>query len=171
MLHWGLLNQAAIKKIVKKHDKVTGVPLRAEYHTAIYRQPFFKTEPLARLAEKLGLILEQVMNETERVEPNSGEVDRGMHAKTQLADRRLRITQLALEAWQDMQHNASTPSTVLISLPSIKNEQDVSGNTIEGSGGESSDMSSSDDGMTEYLSSRYFRPINSNGDLVSSYSI
>lgn len=169
LLHWGLLNHAAIKKIVKKHDKVTGTPLGADFHNAIYKQPLFNTEPLARLAEKVGLIVEQLMSETER---DSEEIKAGKHDGTQFTDRRARITQLALGAWQDLQHNASTPSTVLVTIPIGNNEGGrVSRNSIGASGGGSSDVSSSDDGMLEYMNSRYLRPINSNGDLVSSYSV
>ncbi len=38
LLHWGLLNYAAVAKILKKHDKRTGVLLRAPYLANVLQQ-------------------------------------------------------------------------------------------------------------------------------------
>jgi SPX domain protein involved in polyphosphate accumulation len=38
LLHWSLLNYAAVVKILKKHDKRTGCLLRAPYLANVLRQ-------------------------------------------------------------------------------------------------------------------------------------
>jgi len=37
-MHWSLLNYAAVAKILKKHDKRTGLLLRAPYLTNVLQQ-------------------------------------------------------------------------------------------------------------------------------------
>ncbi|GMH34001.1 hypothetical protein BSKO_01835 [Bryopsis sp. KO-2023] len=118
LLHWGLLNYAAVNKILKKHDKLTGVSLRGPYLDAVYRQPFLCTEPLARLAERVAHIVEQFSGIREQPaqrrqakEPCSASGTDG----TPAVDERVRMAQIALGMWEDLRHNASTPSTVLAS--------------------------------------------------------
>lgn len=113
LLHWGLLNYAAVSKILKKHDKLTGVPLRAPYLDAVFKQPFFSTEPLAQLAEKVGAIVEQLLAGTGESEATFTESSPSGGEGSNL-DERVRITQIALGTWQELKHNASTPSTVLV---------------------------------------------------------
>ena len=43
LLHWSLLNYAAVVKILKKHDKRTGLLLRAPYLANVLQQPFSST--------------------------------------------------------------------------------------------------------------------------------
>jgi hypothetical protein len=52
LLHWSLLNYAAVVKILKKHDKRTGVLLRAPYLANVLQQPFSSTTIMSRLAKR-----------------------------------------------------------------------------------------------------------------------
>jgi len=52
LLHWSLLNYAAVAKILKKHDKRTGVLLRAPYLSGVLHQPFNSTSIMSRLVRR-----------------------------------------------------------------------------------------------------------------------
>ncbi|KAG2425900.1 hypothetical protein HYH02_014901 [Chlamydomonas schloesseri] len=52
LLHWSLLNYAAVVKILKKHDKRTGVLLRAPYLANVLQQPFSSTAIMSKLAKR-----------------------------------------------------------------------------------------------------------------------
>ncbi|GFR41498.1 hypothetical protein Agub_g2192 [Astrephomene gubernaculifera] len=52
LLHWSLLNYAAVVKILKKHDKRSGVLLRAPYLANVLQQPFSSTTIMSRLAKR-----------------------------------------------------------------------------------------------------------------------
>uniref|UniRef100_A0A7R9YT16 SPX domain-containing protein n=1 Tax=Chlamydomonas euryale TaxID=1486919 RepID=A0A7R9YT16_9CHLO len=52
VLHWSLINYSAIVKILKKHDKRTGVFLRAPYLANVLQQPFASTNMMSRLVKR-----------------------------------------------------------------------------------------------------------------------
>lgn len=115
LLHWGLLNYAAVTKILKKHDKQTGVALRTPYLEAVLKQPFYSTDLLGRLAKRVANIVEQL------VEPDSSPkaTDKSVHGLQERTlgvsamSEKVRMTQMALGTWQELGNNASTPSTVM----------------------------------------------------------
>eukprot|EP00775_Hariotina_reticulata_P002343 gene2343-2650_t len=51
LLHWSLLNYAAVVKILKKHDKRSGLLLRAPYLANVLQQPFYSTSVMSRLVK------------------------------------------------------------------------------------------------------------------------
>ncbi|KXZ56210.1 hypothetical protein GPECTOR_1g182 [Gonium pectorale] len=68
LLHWSLLNYAAVVKILKKHDKRTGVLLRAPYLANVLQQPFSSTTIMSRLAKKA----EELVVATTQLAPAAG---------------------------------------------------------------------------------------------------
>ncbi|KAF5841857.1 hypothetical protein DUNSADRAFT_10563 [Dunaliella salina] len=52
LMHWSLLNYAAVAKILKKHDKRTGLLLRAPCLTNVLQQPFNNTSVMSRLVKR-----------------------------------------------------------------------------------------------------------------------
>ncbi|EFN60186.1 hypothetical protein CHLNCDRAFT_133701 [Chlorella variabilis] len=52
MLHWSLVNYAAVAKILKKHDKMTGSRLRAPVLASVLHQPFLSTESISQLVKE-----------------------------------------------------------------------------------------------------------------------
>lgn len=115
LLHWGLLNYAAVTKILKKHDKQTGVPLRAPYLEAVLKQPFYSTDLLGQLAKRVASIVEQLVGP----DSPSGTTDKPTGGPQQCTwsvsamSEKVRMTQMALGTWQELGNNASTPSTVM----------------------------------------------------------
>jgi hypothetical protein len=51
LLHWSLFNYAAVVKILKKHDKRSGLLLRAPYLANVLQQPFYSTSIMSRLVK------------------------------------------------------------------------------------------------------------------------
>ncbi|KAK9814479.1 hypothetical protein WJX72_006578 [[Myrmecia] bisecta] len=110
LLHWSLLNYAAVVKILKKHDKRTGVLLRAPFLANVLQQPFYSTEGISRLvraAEDQVRALSRQPDESESSDISDGE--RSRRNKAELFKR----TQAALGMWRELGEKASTPSTVL----------------------------------------------------------
>ncbi|GLC36000.1 hypothetical protein PLESTB_000528000 [Pleodorina starrii] len=68
LLHWSLLNYAAVVKILKKHDKRTGVLLRAPYLANVLQQPFSSTTIMSRLAKRA----EELVVATTQLSPGGG---------------------------------------------------------------------------------------------------
>ncbi|GMH34100.1 hypothetical protein BSKO_01934 [Bryopsis sp. KO-2023] len=116
LLHWGLLNYAAVTKILKKHDKQTHLPLRAPYLEAVLKQPFYSTDLLGRLAKRVAAIVEELVVEPDASPRSEGKTESfsgcGEAESTTMRDR-FKMTQIALGTWQELGNNASTPSTVL----------------------------------------------------------
>ena len=56
-LHWSSLNYASLVKILKKHDKVTGLALRSPFLANVLRQPFSSTSIMRRLAQRVEELL------------------------------------------------------------------------------------------------------------------
>lgn len=112
LLHWSLLNYAAVVKILKKHDKHTGLLLRAPYLANVLQQPFYSTSVMSRLVKRAeGLVHSVVKAEPEEAILGEQEstADSGGNSCVGLCRR----TKLALETWQTLKETAHTPSTVL----------------------------------------------------------
>ncbi|KAL6760322.1 hypothetical protein V8C86DRAFT_2557043 [Haematococcus lacustris] len=62
LLHWSLLNYAAVAKILKKHDKRTGVLLRAPCLANVLQQPFNSTSIMSRLVKQAEELLATAMS-------------------------------------------------------------------------------------------------------------
>ncbi len=60
ILHWSLINYSAIVKILKKHDKRTGVLLRAPYLANVLQQPFSSTNVMSRLVKRAEELVQSV---------------------------------------------------------------------------------------------------------------
>ena len=56
-LHWSSLNYASLVKILKKHDKVTGLALRSPFLANVLRQPFSSTSIMRRLVQRVEELL------------------------------------------------------------------------------------------------------------------
>eukprot|EP00232_Nephroselmis_pyriformis_P016917 CAMPEP_0182882336 /NCGR_PEP_ID=MMETSP0034_2-20130328/17721_1 /TAXON_ID=156128 /ORGANISM="Nephroselmis pyriformis, Strain CCMP717" /LENGTH=212 /DNA_ID=CAMNT_0025015427 /DNA_START=367 /DNA_END=1001 /DNA_ORIENTATION=- len=52
LLNWSYLNYAALVKILKKHDKVTGLLLRSPYLANVMQQPFCSTSLMCLLVKQ-----------------------------------------------------------------------------------------------------------------------
>ncbi|KAK9844739.1 hypothetical protein WJX74_006199 [Apatococcus lobatus] len=109
LLHWSLLNFAAVVKILKKHDKQTGIVLRGPVLSSVLQQPFYSTDSITKLVKIAEAKVKQLSGE--------GEPDAG--AQLLQSDRSqefglIRRTQAALEMWREMGEKASTPSTTYV---------------------------------------------------------
>eukprot|EP00898_Chlorokybus_atmophyticus_P002577 jgi/Chlat1/331/Chrsp1S03193 len=62
--NYSLLNYTGLVKILKKHDKRTGLLLRSPYLANVLKQPFYTTEILTRLVRKAEASFQQVLNLT-----------------------------------------------------------------------------------------------------------
>lgn len=116
LLHWGILNYAAIAKILKKHDKlISDHPIRRSYLESVVHQPFYSTEYLERLAKRCEELIEELNPEgTNEDEENKKEED----VTEAVIDGDSELTCLkkmlhAIRTWRDLGDNAHTPSTVL----------------------------------------------------------
>ncbi|KAG1659099.1 hypothetical protein FOA52_013745 [Chlamydomonas sp. UWO 241] len=67
ILHWSLINYSAIVKILKKHDKCTGVLLRAPYLANVLQQPFSSTNVMTRLVKRAEELVETVQGRCDSV--------------------------------------------------------------------------------------------------------
>ncbi|KAL4452619.1 hypothetical protein ABPG75_008281 [Micractinium tetrahymenae] len=128
LLHWSLVNYAAVAKILKKHDKLTGSRLRAPVLASVLHQPFLSTESISQLVKEAERDVQELTalcgagagasgSDAEAGE-GSAEVGRpDMEAEeVEGAGYHVAIykrTRAALHMLSDMQERASTPSTLL----------------------------------------------------------
>jgi len=70
-LHWSLINYSAIVKILKKHDKRSGVLLRAPYLANVLQQPFSSTNVMSRLVRRAEELVEKAAILTGSVKSDS----------------------------------------------------------------------------------------------------
>lgn len=111
LLHWGILNFAAVAKILKKHDKlIPNAPLRTVFMNAIQQQPFYSTDLLERLAKKCEVLIDEVTPGHTGSSPLEAVDEAEAEAPPQL---NLKKTLHAIRTWRDLGDNAHTPSTVL----------------------------------------------------------
>lgn len=111
LLHWSLLNFIAVIKILKKHDKHSGIMMRQPLLASVLKQPFNSTERITGLikqAEEKSLLL----LEREGATSDGAGVD-AFEENREKQEELSRRTKAALSVWQDMRDNASTPSTII----------------------------------------------------------
>lgn len=114
LLHWSLLNFAAVVKILKKHDKRTGLLLRAPYLATVLQQPFYSTNIMSRLLKEAEDHIAALSEEQTPGSPSLPSVATPPIVSEAAVDpTMLRRTQNALETWHTLSKTASTPSTVL----------------------------------------------------------
>jgi hypothetical protein len=141
LLHWSLVNYAAVAKILKKHDKLTGSRLRAPVLASVLHQPFLSTESISQLvkaAERHVQELTQLCGGSDRpgstltsearsagatasaaaaTSSMSGAGEEAVDPEAELAGSEhvaiFKRTRAALHMLNDMQQHASTPSTLL----------------------------------------------------------
>lgn len=126
LLHWSLVNYAAVAKILKKHDKLTGSRLRAPVLASVLHQPFLSTESISQLVKEA----EQHVLELTQLCGGGGSAGAGAAAAEGSAEAHAsheavamstggahlavyKRTRAALHMLNDMQEGASTPSTLL----------------------------------------------------------
>lgn len=151
ILHWSLINYSAIVKILKKHDKRSGVLLRAPYLANVLMQPFSSTNVMSRLVKRA----EELVASADQFPPKPVPAALAGGAPTALeptdtchehadassedewstltevsgqAEPAIRRAKLALEMWQSLAKSASTPSTILHRLESTPVPQPGSSN-------------------------------------------
>ncbi|CAD7694656.1 unnamed protein product [Ostreobium quekettii] len=116
LLHWGHVNYVAVTKILKKHDKQTGLPLHTPCIETVLQQPFFSTELLQRLAKRVGSIVDNLISDGSPTgDSGSSEEDNDKEEAAPPIDkpRGIQQTHMALGMWRELRVNASTPSTLV----------------------------------------------------------
>lgn len=111
LLHWSLLNYAAVVKILKKHDKRTGCLLRAPFLASVLQQPFYSTDGISKLVKA---VEDKVELLTQKQEAEAAKDHAMLGQLGQREEKLARRTAMALGMWQELGKNASTPSTVLL---------------------------------------------------------
>ncbi|GAX75635.1 hypothetical protein CEUSTIGMA_g3079.t1 [Chlamydomonas eustigma] len=120
-LHWSLINYSAIVKILKKHDKRSGVLLRAPYLANVLQQPFSSTNVMSRLVkraeelvEKAAILTGSVKNDAAVVlpppEPAVGEVQPGPSSDLLLHPAVISATSGALERCGSIEDESTSVS-------------------------------------------------------------
>lgn len=61
LLHWSLLNYAAVMKILKKHDKCTGTDLKKPFQPLVLQQPFSSTSIMSRLVKEAEALIQKLV--------------------------------------------------------------------------------------------------------------
>ncbi|GAB4814737.1 hypothetical protein N2152v2_001783 [Parachlorella kessleri] len=124
LLHWSLINYAAVAKILKKHDKLTGSLLRAPYLSNMLQQPFLSTESISMLVRRTEQHVQRLAAGAEggegagRSQAQQKQQARGAAectaASSKLAPPHIvKRTRAALGMLHELQEKASTPSTLL----------------------------------------------------------
>eukprot|EP00803_Ostreobium_quekettii_P002765 evm.model.scf_666.3 EVM.evm.TU.scf_666.3 scf_666:11918-14659(-) len=121
LLHWGHVNYVAVTKILKKHDKRTGLPLHAPCIENVLQQPFFSTDLLQRLAKRVGAIVDDLISTSPTEDSTLSEshddkatmVEAPVEDPERAVEEPMRRTHMALGMWRDLKANASTPSTLV----------------------------------------------------------
>jgi hypothetical protein len=75
VMNWSYLNYAACQKILKKHDKVTGLLLRSPYLHNVTQQPFYSTELMTSLVKQMEEGYEVVLAEIDAARSSDTEVN------------------------------------------------------------------------------------------------
>lgn len=107
LLHWCELNYIAVVKILKKHDKKTGLLLRSPYLASVVQQPFYSTMILKKLVRQVELILTAAyssMGTSPEVLPQL--VD---DSDEEMASGLLKQTKVAISMWHALQKAKRKP--------------------------------------------------------------
>lgn len=111
LYHWSMLNYAALVKILKKHDKCTGLLLKAPFLSNALKQPFSTTGTLSSLMEECERKANSLIDKT-------GGLDSLVETCPQYEGLFLmKETQAAFELWAELRTNVHTPSSFPDFLP------------------------------------------------------
>jgi len=104
LLNWSMLNYAALVKILKKHDKMTGLLIRSEYLANVVKQPFFSTGLMKKLVKKAeGLIRTLSSKLGDTSEPTPGRLPELVAFSVSAdPDAQLSHIQQAIEVWKQL---------------------------------------------------------------------
>lgn len=106
MLNWSMLNYAALVKILKKHDKYTGLLLRSDFLSEMVRQPFFSTDLMRRLIQRSESLITRLSGKEGFRDELPTPVN--FRASEDDADRLVQI-KLALDTWKKLRPVPGTP--------------------------------------------------------------
>ena len=108
LLNWSMLNYAALVKILKKHDKMTGLLIRSEYLANVVKQPFFSTGLMKKLVKKAeGLIRTLSLKDSKASELLPGELPELVAFSVSTdPDAQLSHVQQAIEVWKQLRPTA-----------------------------------------------------------------
>jgi len=111
LLNWSMLNYAALVKILKKHDKMTGLLIRSEYLANVVKQPFFSTGLMKKLVKKAeGLIRTLSLKDNKTSELLPGELPELVAFSVSTdPDAQLSHIQQAIEVWKQLRPTAPQP--------------------------------------------------------------
>jgi len=124
LLHWSLLNFIAVIKILKKHDKHSGVLLRRPLLANVLKQPFNSTQ---RITDLIKQAEEKSIKLLEREGSGAGEEtaeESSLQRRIQHQEELSRQTKAALGVWEELQNGSTTPSTV---MPTAKRKVEAEG--------------------------------------------
>lgn len=126
LLHWSLLNYAGVVKILKKHDKQSGVVLRAPFLETVLQQPFYSTDKITGLVKDVEQHLSAFLLEEQEAERITDSETASPSGKSRSVGEMglLKRTQAALDMWREMGNKASTPSTVVRTKVAKKGNDD-----------------------------------------------
>lgn len=124
-LHWSMVQWTFLSKILKKHDKRTGILLRQPLLARMAQEPFFSSKILERLIRELEeLYSGQQGTATEgraTAATSEGSAEGGPSPPSSsgqyLLGTRAAEVQVALNTWREVAGNASTPSTLAMLPP------------------------------------------------------
>jgi len=116
-LHWSLINFSALSKILKKHDKRTGVKIRAPYLTSVLQQPFNSTNIMSRLVKRAEELVEDAGRlihslKTSKSEPDALSAAADLSNSEPKSKKQQQRAKNALDMWENLAKTASTPSTI-----------------------------------------------------------
>ena len=104
-LHWSSLNYASLVKILKKHDKITGLALRSPFLANVLKQPFSSTSIMRRLVQQVEELLRR--NLGVGVEEDSAEAAGALESLLEEGDEveysMLQETKSALTLWKSLE--------------------------------------------------------------------
>merc|ERR1719359_18560 len=103
-LHWSSLNYASLVKILKKHDKVTGLSLRSPFLANVLRQPFSSTSIMRRLAQRVEELLRKNLGvESDESAEAAGALEPLLEEGEEVEYSMLQETKSALTLWRSLE--------------------------------------------------------------------
>ena len=103
-LHWSSLNYASLVKILKKHDKVTGLALRSPFLANVLRQPFSSTSIMRRLAQRVEELLRKNLGvESDESAEAAGALEPLLEEGEEVEYSMLQETKSALTLWRSLE--------------------------------------------------------------------
>ena len=103
-LHWSSLNYASLVKILKKHDKITGLALRSPFLANVLRQPFSSTSIMRRLAQRVEELLRKNLGvESDESADAAGALEPLLEEGEGVEYSMLQETKSALTLWKSLE--------------------------------------------------------------------